>query len=227
MQPYFLPYIGYFQLINAVDKFIAYDDVNFIKKGWINRNYILVGQTKGLFTVSLKSVSQNNLINGIELSDDKKWRDKLLKTIEINYKKAPQFYSCFTLIESILLNSELTISNYNLNALKSVCNYLNISTEIEFSSKLFNNQKLKGEDRIIDCCMIEGATHYINPIGGVELYSKERFTKNKIEISFLKSETISYPQYDNDFVSDLSILDVLMFNKRERVIDFLNNYKLL
>ena len=99
MQPYFLPYIGYFQLIKAVNLFIIYDDVQFIKGGWINRNYILSNRNKSMFNLILKGASANKLINEISVQTD---QNKLLKTIYHSYKKAPYFEFVYPLIENIL-----------------------------------------------------------------------------------------------------------------------------
>ena len=107
MQPYFFPYIGYFQLINAVDKFIIYDDVNYIKKGWINRNNILVNNSPNLIQVPLIAASQNRLIKDILVVDENNWKDKLLKTIYFNYKKAPFFDQIFSLLEEVLFNDRI------------------------------------------------------------------------------------------------------------------------
>lgn len=110
MQPYLFPYIGYFQLLNAVDMFVVFDDVNFIKKGWINRNNILVNRQKYLFTVPLKDASQNKLIKEVQIADDG-WQEKFLKTVAQSYKKAEFFDEAFALIEKLCVRANLSLLN--------------------------------------------------------------------------------------------------------------------
>jgi WbqC-like protein family len=227
MQPYFLPYIGYFQLINAVDEFIIYDDVNFINKGWINRNNILVGNKANLFTIPLKDASQNKLINEIEISNDGNWQNKLLKTIEQSYKKAPEFVNFYPILSEIIKNQEKNISAYIYNSIQHICKYLKIDTLIISSSSKFNNENLKAEERIIDVCKKNKAQHYINPIGGKELYDKVNFEKNNIQLSFIKTKPIEYQQFKNTFIPYLSIIDLIMFNEIPKIKQFLNEFELL
>ncbi|GAB3182068.1 WbqC family protein [Telluribacter humicola] len=227
MQPYFLPYIGYYQLIKAVDKFVMYDDVNFINRGWINRNNMLVGGKAHLFTIPLKDASQNKLINEVALADDAQWRKKLLKTIQQSYQKAPCFKGVFPIIENIVNYTTESISELALQGLVQVNTYLGITTEIIPSSTVYANSELKGQDRILDICQKENATRYINPIGGMELYDKRKFEGEGIELYFIKSLPHSYPQFKNDFVPWLSMLDVLMFNEVSTVHELLTAYELI
>jgi WbqC-like protein family len=227
MQPYFLPYIGYFQLINAVDEFILYDDVNFINKGWINRNNILINNASSLFSIPLKEASQNKLINEIEILQDEKWKSKLLKTIEQSYKKAPFYTNVFPLISQIIQFEEINCAKYIQNSLSSICKYLHINTLITESTSIFNNATLKGQHRILDICKQTKATQYINPIGGQELYQKNIFDNNQIQLNFLKTNTIQYKQFSTNFIPYLSILDLLMFNNSEEINVYLNEFELI
>jgi hypothetical protein len=227
MQPYIFPYIGYFQLINAVDKFIVYDDVNFINKGWINRNNLLVGGKPHLFTVPLKEASQNKLISEVELIPQDPWKKKFLKTIRQSYQKAPNYFNTAGMLEEILLLDFKTISDLNVHALRRISTYLDIQTEIIPSSKFYDNSHLKGQDRILDICRQEKATHYINPIGGMELYDRARFSKENIRLDFLKSVGTPYSQFKNAFVPWLSIIDILMFNDAESTHGLLKEYELI
>lgn len=231
MQPYLFPYIAYFQLIKAVDKFIVYDDVNFIKQGWINRNSILVQNKSYLFTLPLSNQSSFSKINEVKINNKlyESWKIKILRTLEQSYKKASFFSDSFLLMKEILnINVEdLTISNYNLYGLKIICNYLNIKTEIVDSSSNYINSELHGQKRIMDICLREQAIQYINPIGGLELYKRDIFKNSGIQLNFLKTDTIVYNQFNNDFIPFLSIIDVLMFNSPEEINVMLDNYKLL
>jgi hypothetical protein len=226
MQPYFFPYIGYFQLINAVDKFIIYDDVNYINRGWINRNNILVNDAAHLIQVPLVGASQNKLINEIEIVPDTKWKNKLLKTIHQSYVKAPFLNPIYTLVESVLTEETKSISALNLAAIKSVCDYIGIQTEIITSSADYNNKHLKAEHRILDICEQESADTYINPSGGIELYDKSTFLHKNINLQFLKSNNIAYNQNKNEFIPWLSIIDLLMCLDKDELNNYLKQYQL-
>lgn len=227
MQPYFLPYIGYLQLMNVVDKFVLYDDVNYINKGWINRNRILVSGKEYLFTIPLKEASQNKLINEIYLSDDPKWRGKLLKTFEQAYKKAPFYLTAFAVTEKIINLDAEKVSDWIADSFAILAQYLNIQTEIVASSSIYQNTHLKGQERILDICQQEKADHYINPIGGTDLYDKSIFDKAGIQLNFLKSKPLIYSQFKNEFVPWLSIVDIMMFNDIPTIQGILNEYELI
>ncbi len=227
MQPYIFPYIGYFQLINAVDKFIIYDDVNFINKGWINRNRILVNGKDSLFTIPLKEASQNKLINSIEVNWDNAWKSKFLKTIEQSYKKAPHYQQVLPLIEGLLNTEKSIFSEIIFENLTQVCQYLEIKTEIVPSSSIYHNTHLKAQERIIDICVQEKTDTYINPIGGLELYDKAAFQAIGKELFFIKSKAIRYTQFKNEFVPWLSIIDVLMFCSIHELKETLNTFELI
>ena len=227
MQPYFFPYVGYFQLIAAVDKFVVFDDVNYINRGWINRNNILVGGKSVLVTLPLKEVSQNKKIYEIDTTSDAKLIDKLVKTVMMNYKKAPFFEPVFTLIQQIFSNKSGSIAELNTIQLKSICAYLNIGSHLVTSSRFYNNDHLKGQDRIMDICNQENADIYINPIGGTELYKRENFEQKGIQLFFIKSQMIEYRQFNHPFVPWLSIIDVLMFNSVEQTREILKQYQLV
>lgn len=228
MQPYIFPYIGYFQLINAVDTFVFYDDVHFIKKGWISRNNILNNNNAILFSIPLKDASQNKLINEIVVSWDFKSKEKFLKTIETNYKKATYFEPVYSLVKEIVFCDVELISDLSIKSVLSVCNYLGIEKRIIKSSENYTSSiDLKKEFRLIDICKKEQAVTYLNPIGGQELYKKEDFLKEGIELLFIKSKEIKYRQFNSTFVPWLSIIDVLMFNSREETRLLLNNYELI
>lgn len=227
MQPYIFPYIGYWQLLNVVDTFIIYDDVNFIKRGWVNRNNILNNGKPSMFTIPLIKASQNKLINEIEIVSDSLWKQKLLKTIVSSYKKAPYFNVTNPMIEEIINNNETNISAYIEFQLKKIASYLNITTTIKIASKEYNNRILKGQDRIIDICIQEKANQYINPIGGVDLYEKNKFTENGIKLNFIKSNNLEYNQFKNSFVPFLSIIDLLMFNSAEEIKEKLLEFTLV
>jgi WbqC-like protein family len=227
MQPYIFPYIGYFQLLNASDKFVIYDDVNFINKGWINRNKILVNNKENLFSIPLVKSSQNKLINETEISNDTEWKTKFLKTIKTAYSKAPFFDEASRIIQAIIQNEDRNISKFILKSLNIICEYLDIDKEIVESASVYNNSSLKNQDRIIDICLKESAESYINPIGGMELYSRKLFEEKGLKINFIKPGPVQYRQFNDNFIDSLSIIDVLMFNSKQRIKELLNEYELL
>lgn len=226
MQPYAFPYIGYFQLINAVDKFIILDDVNFIMRGWINRNRILVNGKEHLFTIPVEKATQNKLILECELAEGK-WGPGFLKTLEFNYKKAPYYEVCYSVINSIILQKERDLSEWLSSQIKVICTYLNIDTEIVESSRIYNNRHLKAQDKILDICKQEGAHYYFNPIGGTELYDTNVFSNNNIKLQFLKPQPEKYKQFNLDFVPFLSIIDVMMFNNVKDIHNLLNKFEII
>ncbi len=212
MQPYLFPYIGYFQLMSAVDRFVVFDDVNYINRGWINRNRILLNGAAYTFTVPLLAASQNRLICEIELVKETIWRDKLLRTLQLAYSKAPFYALTAELLGSIIQFPTQRLDEFLLNSLRELTRYLALDLEIVATSRKYQNSHLKGQERILDICLKEQAAKYINPIGGVELYDKDTFSAKGVELFFLKSRPIDYPQGKAEHIPWLSIIDVLMFN---------------
>lgn len=227
MQPYFFPYIGYWQLMNAVDKYVIYDDVNFIKGGWINRNRVLMNGEAKLINLKMNGASPNKLINEIEVSGDIIYNKKLLKTIESCYKKAPYFSNVYPIIEDIVTQNDKNLAWYLEYSIKKICEYLTINTEIIVSSSISKNNDLKGQEKVIEICKVLEADEYYNAIGGQELYSYDDFAAHNIKLSFMKIGTIEYQQFNNEFLPNLSIVDVMMFNSVEDVKKMLEQYELL
>lgn len=216
MQPYFLPYFGYFQLMASVDKFVVFDDVNYIQRGWINRNRLLLNGEAHVFTIPLSAASQNRRICDIEMTAGP-WRGKLLKTIRQAYLNAPYFKPIFELCEKIINLKTLSLHEYLVFSLHQMAQQLKISTMIESSSRIYKNVELRGQQRILDICHREQADIYINAAGGTELYDSDVFEASNIQLAFLRPTDISYRQFGKPFVPNLSILDVLMFNSPESV----------
>ena len=227
MQPYFFPYIGYFQLINSVDKFVFYNDVNYIKSGWINRNNILVNGEKKYFTLKLRGASSFKKINQIGISDR---NNKLLKTLFQSYSKAPYFDKVYPIIEDVFssITHNSLISEIAAISVIKTSEYLDLKTIFEFSSqKYYDTKDFEKAERLINICKLNNINTYINAVGGKELYSKQEFTKNEIDLCFLKSKIIEYKQFGNKFIPYLSIIDVMMFNSPEVILKMLNNYELI
>jgi hypothetical protein len=229
MQPYFFPYIGYFQLINAVDKFVIYDDVQFIKEGWIHRNRLLVNQSAKLFTLPLKKASHTARIYERSLATQhwKNEQKKILTMIRQSYGKSPYFHDTIALIESCFLYDGSGLVDFLLHSLNACCRQLGISTRLILSSSLDINTELKAQDRVIAICTNLKASHYINAIGGMDLYDCSSFSAAGINLSFIKTEDIIYSQFRNEFIPWLSIIDVMMFNSPDKIKQFLDKYELV
>tara|TARA_Y200000002_G_scaffold383102_1_gene403225 strand:+ start:5738 stop:6394 length:657 start_codon:yes stop_codon:yes gene_type:complete len=208
MQPYFLPYVGYFQLINNVDEFILLDDVNYINKGWIDRNKIKINNSDFYFKLQLEKKSQNQLIKDLNLIDDNKWKNKFLRTIKNNYSKSQNFDEVFTILKKIIFFNERNLVDYLENSLIEILNFLKIPKKLKRSSEILENNLLKGEDKIIGLCQKIGATEYINLPGGKNYYNKENFFKKNINLKFIT------PKFDE--ISNYSIID-LLFNNMEKI----------
>lgn len=223
MQPYFMPYIGYFQLMAAVDKYVIFDDVNYIKRGWSARNNILVNGQRHLFSVSVAGGSQNNLYIQVLIIDD---FTKLRKTLEMSYKKAPCFAETMELLEKVFSFEDRRFNHFIRNSFEVIFDYLGIDTEFILSSELPNDKQLKGKDKILDICKLLGATEYYNAIGGQELYDYKEFEENGIQLHFVNATLEEYPQLSSEFVPALSMIDVLMMNPRENVLALLEKFTL-
>jgi hypothetical protein len=214
-QPYFVPYMGYFQLINAVDVFVSYDDVNFITRGWIHRNKIKVGGKETFITIPLKNKSQHKKINEISID----WSDrrivKLMKTIQMSYNKSKYKDEVLAILEQIFESKPDLISELALTSIMSFCRYLDIETCIKVAS---TETYEKTEDRVenlINICKKEEIFHYINPIGGRSLYDKDEFQSRGVKLNFIQG------------IGSMSIIDVCMNNSKEEVKDILKDYRLL
>lgn len=229
MQPYIFPYLGYFQLLKAVDVFVSYDDVQYIRRGWINRNKILFENASKYVTFPVKKRALNTLINSSYFADNViiKEKTKILGSIRQTYSKAPFFSDIYCFLEHIINVKEKNVARFAEHAQIEILKYLNIDVEYKRSSELEFDKCLKGQDRIIEIVKILNGKRYINPIGGLDLYSFETFNTNGIELKFFKSSVKPYPQFFHDFVPDLSIIDVLMFNSSEKITSMLNQYELI
>ena len=214
MQPYFLPYVGYFQLIAAVDEFIVYDRIKYTKKGWINRNRMLRNGADVMFTLPLKAGSDSLDVVERELADTFE-REKLLAQFSGAYRKAPYFAQTMPLLERIVRHEEQNLFRYIHHSITRVCEHLGLGTKIVVSSTVPVDPALTAQDMVIGYCTAAGAKTYINAIGGMEPYSREAFAAHRIDLRFIKARPFEYPQFQTPFVPWLSILDVLMFNSVE------------
>lgn len=225
MQPYFFPYLGYFQLMNLVDTYVVYDDVCYIKGGYVNRNWLLANGKKQQINLVLSGASPNLLFKEIEVSSASLWRKKLLTTIHNAYIKAPYFEQVLPIIKEVINNPEPALSLYLLHSFEVIAEYLSINTKFVLSSSIPKDNMLKGQDKVLAMCKELKCSTYINAIGGQSLYSNNDFLKNNIKLDFIKMGDIKYKQFNNEFIPFLSIIDVLMFNSKEQVKGMLKQYE--
>jgi hypothetical protein len=227
MQPYFFPYLSYFQLILASDIFVVYDNIKYTKRGWINRNRILLNSQDHFITLPLKKDSDYLDINKRSLADSfPSVKVKLLRKIKFSYQKAPYFNNVFPLVETCLNQDNQNLFSFLYFTLETICKYLGIKTKMVISSKINIDHSQKGQDKVIAICQQLHATDYINSIGGQKLYSKSTFRKHDINLHFLKSHTITYQQFGSQFIPQLSIIDMLMFYSLVKIKKHLNSYEL-
>ncbi len=226
MQPYFFPYIGYFQLISSVDLFVLYDNIKYTKNGWINRNRMLQNGKDVIFSLALKKDSDFLNISERELSINFN-REKLLNQIKGAYFRAPYFAQTFPLVEQIVQFDKTNLFLFLHNSITKTCEHLGIRTDIRISSDISIDHSLKNQEKVIQLCEAVGTNTYINAIGGLELYSNDNFLQRGIYLKFIQSKPFYYKQFDHEFVPWLSIIDVMMFNSLETIQHQLLEFELI
>jgi hypothetical protein len=226
MQPYFFPYIGYWQLLHAVDRFIIYDDVNYIKGGWVNRNRILINDKPAYMTVPLHQASPFKRICDTNLQASPVWRDKIMKMIEMTYRRAPFFQDIFPVVEKLIRFESDNLSDYLVNQLQTLAVLFGITAQFVLTSRCYENNNLAGQNRVLDICKKEGAATYINPRGGTDLYDRVVFEERGVELKFIMPFSIAYEQFGATHVPWLSIIDIMMFNSKNQLSVLLNRYEL-
>lgn len=216
MQPYLFPYIGYFQLINAVDTYVLFDDVQWIR-GWINRHTILQNGAEEKVTLAVNKHSSRDLINQVSFSDNSEFNTGYLNKIRNAYYNAPNFAEIFPLIENVIQYKNRNVPQLIAYSIEKINKLLGITTQILFSSEIDYNRETTAQNKIMDITNKLGGNIYINNINGQLLYDKQDFAAQNLKLLFLEKEIESYPQFKNEFVPYLSIIDVLMFNDVETV----------
>ncbi|KHD11749.1 WbqC-like protein [Candidatus Thiomargarita nelsonii] len=222
MQPYLFPYLGYFQLISAVDRFVFYDDVNFIKGGWINRNRLFLSGGIRYITIPLSKASPFLKINEVVVQEHNLWRRKMLESVRQSYSKAPYFTSVYNIFREVLFADEKKIATIAKLSVISVSEYLELKVRFVNSSSCYNNSNLTGMERVLDICRLENADDYYNLSGGRLLYDDKIFKLNNINLNFVEPHLKLYAQFSDKFYPGLSIIDVLMFNDVNAVREMLN-----
>lgn len=232
MQPYFFPYIGYFALIKYTDKWIVFDTVQYIEKGWINRNRIIhpTQPEATYFTIPLEKHKQSTIIKDIKISSDKSYKDKIIGQLNTSYKKrAPYFKEVMEVVTNCLDYEETDLTKLNIYAMEKVCEYIGIP----FKYQVFSKMNLEIEqvsdpgEWALNISKALKVTSYVNPPGGIELFSKEKFNDAGIALEFLKPNLCEYNQKKKSFLPGLSIIDVMMFNSKEEIIKMLDDFEII
>jgi hypothetical protein len=226
MQPYFFPYVGYFQLLDAVDKLVFYDDVNFIKGGWINRNFILVDCGPHRITVPLAKASPFRQIVDTRPVEGQAWKVKLLRTLRQSYAKAPVFDAIYRLFEDVIWRQHASIADLAIASVRAVLEYLELSTISCRSSDVHRDKERSGEERVLSICKREGAEAYYNLPGGRSLYHPVVFSRAGVRLVFVEPMQYRYEQFGCRFIPGLSILDLLMFNQKKAAVDLVKGWRL-
>lgn len=225
MQPYLFPYLGYFQLIHSVDVLVHYDDVNFIKRGWINRNRLIVNGLVNYIRIPLRSASQNSLIQDVLIDESSNWRVNELRKVEYSYRKAQFFEPVYALVEDVFNLDSERIVDFAIGSIQKVTNYIGIVREFQVSSHMFNAPRgLDRQDRIIQICKLSNAKTYVNMPGGKQLYEGTDFCDHGVELRFIKPSLPEYDQFSESFEPGLSIIDVLMHVGPERTKEMIEKY---
>lgn len=224
MQPYFFPYVGYFQLMKAVDVFVFYDDVQYMKGGWINRNRILVDGEPVWLTLPVRRASITLPINQRHYLLDGEEICAIRQRLRVSYEKAPAYAETFSTLNELLAFDDSNVAKFNMNLLTVLARKLDINCRFVASSELDKTPGLKGQGKVIDICRRLGATRYVNSIGGFDLYDPQGFRRAGVELSFLRARTTNYAQAGQSHVPFLSIIDALMFNSFERTTPLLHEY---
>ena len=227
MQPYFLPYLGYFQMVNAVDQFVIYDDIQYTKQSWFNRNKFLLNGKPHYFTIPVKKDSDFLNVDEREVSPDYQYQKKeLIARFELAYKKAPYFDQVYPMLLEILNCEERNLYRFIRYSFDCVCDYLKIDTKVTPSSRVDGEENLSGKERLIGICEKLGGKHYINLPGGRTFYNKKDFERKGIQLSFIDPIFTEYDQFGEKFIPGLSILDVMMFNPVDKIKEMLQRFEL-
>ena len=226
IQTYLFPYIGYYELAYHSDMFIFYDDVTYIKGGYINRNSILTRNGRQLFTLPVNNASSFKLIKELEFSSNVK---KILVSIQQAYSKSPYFSDVYPIIEKILTSKNRNVAYMASQSIIEIFKYLEVDFKYTYSSLIDYDHSQDAKNKLYQFCKKFNAKEYINVIGGQALYNKEEFISQSISLGFINSQHIEYRQFNNnsDFERNLSMIDILMNEGKSKVIDVLNSFGII
>lgn len=232
MQPYFMPYIGYISLIKHTDRFILFDTVQFIRHGWIERNRMLK-QNEGWQYIQvplIKHDGRDTLIKDIKINNKEDWKRKILAQIQHYKKVTPYYRRVVALLEDIFANDFEDITTLNKVSLECICKYLGFERNLEIFSQMhldIDAANAPDEWALNICKAIDGTTEYINPIGGLSFFDRNKYENAGIKISFQQMEITQYSQKRDVFEPGLSILDVMMWNDVDEINRMLDKFELV
>ena len=225
MQPYFFPYIGYFQLMQAVDVFVFYDDVQFIKNGWINRNRILVRDHPIWLTLPVRRDGHHtDHINQRSYALDA-GAESVKRKLRSAYVCAGDFGTNYSFVSDLLDFHSPNVALFNANLLRHTARRFGIGCRFVTSSEVVESAGLRGVDKVIGLCRALGAEHYINSIGGLGLYDPQCFAAAGLRLSFLRTSVLPEPLPNGP--AHLSILNAMFRESPERIADMLDCYELV
>ena len=227
MQPYFFPYLGYFDLINSVDHWIVADSVQYIRHGWINRNRIHHSQSDWKYIIApVRKCPLGTPIHKIKTVNSE-WRMSILRSLHHYKKHAPFFKRTYELVEECLETKETSLAPLNVSILARTCSYLEIPFKWEYLSELDLPMDAANspEELAILISRTAGATEYINPPGGADLYNPEKFKQHGIDLRIKNIIDFQYNCSPYEFIPYLSIIDVLMWNTPHTIRKYLDSVR--
>ena len=224
MQPYFFPYIGYFQLMHAVDCFVIFDDVQYIERGWVNRNLVRLDDRAIWLTLPVWKAARHLRINERSYALDDQTRGDVLRRIQACYSRSSNHTEMGALVATIMESSESNVARFNGHLLRVIAGVLGIDCAIVYASETADCGTLRGVERILELCRVLGATHYVNAIGGKALYDEAAFSMQGIKLSFLSSKI--EPPILREGPQHLSIIDTLMTHPVSTIRSMLTHHEL-
>jgi len=226
MQPTYNPWLGYFDLMDKVDIFVYLDNVQLVKRSWQVRNRIKTSQGELFLTIPIRKLKSRNetLIKDAVINDSENWRQKHLKSIELNYRKAKFFDSVFPFVESLILNDFQFLADFNINFIEKIKKAIGVNTPTIRSSEIAY-AKGKKDELLANICKSLGADIYISPQGSAVYIEKETpggaFTKEGIELYYHNYEHPVYTQLYGKFLPYMGIIDLLFNEGFEKALDII------
>lgn len=224
---YFFPYLPYFQLLHAADRFLFLDDVTLIRRGWANRNRVLMAGQPTYLTIPLEGASQNRRVDETKIFEGTDWRRRIRRTVQRCYQRAPFYARGAALLDEVLDTPADSITDLARTSVLRTCQLLGVEVEVARTSQRHPAGDLRGQARMIEICKREGATTYLNAAAGRHLYDRPSFDQAELELRFLQPGSIEYDQRRPGFVPGLSILDVIMFNDLPQIASMLERYQVV
>lgn len=229
MQPYFLPYAGYFSLVKNADKWIFNDEVQMIHKGWVERNRILK-QYGGWHYIRMPLVKHKytTLIKDIRIRTHEDWQRKILAQLGHYRNKAPYYYQVISFLNEVFKEKFDSLTHQNAYILQKTCAYIGFEMKYEILSEMnIDCSKINApDDWSLNICKVLGYDHYLNPILGKSFYDRKKYKENGVQLDFIRLNEPPYEQFNDEFVGGLSIIDIMMFNSPEKINKMLDDFTL-